>query len=128
MHLILTGATGLVGSAALDAMLNRAGVSQISIISRKPVPMADGHPQVKVIQQKDLGSWDSSVLEQLKGAKGCIWAWGAAKTMSAKSQSPFHLGNSTTNDQQRLLQDHTRIRHDSGKGIHHPLTRLQLRL
>lgn len=41
MHAILTGATGLVGSAALDAMLKSKDVTMITILSRRPVKMAE---------------------------------------------------------------------------------------
>ncbi|ATZ45193.1 Bcboa16 [Botrytis cinerea B05.10] len=42
MHIILTGATGLVGSAVLVALRARPDVSRISILSRRPVPMLEG--------------------------------------------------------------------------------------
>jgi uncharacterized protein YbjT (DUF2867 family) len=78
MHLILTGATGLVGSAVLQHMLNTASVTTISIISRRPVPQAEGHPQAKVILHKDFNSYPPELLEKLKGAEGCVWALGVS--------------------------------------------------
>ncbi|KAF2840423.1 hypothetical protein M501DRAFT_991424 [Patellaria atrata CBS 101060] len=79
MHLILTGATGLVGSAALAAMLANKTISRISIISRKPVTMGENDDRVKVIIKKDFKEWENSVLDQLKGAKGCVWASGPSQ-------------------------------------------------
>jgi uncharacterized protein YbjT (DUF2867 family) len=79
MHLILTGATGLVGSGALDAMLRNSAVSKISILSRRPVPMADGHEKANVIIHKDFNKYEPEVLEQLKGARGVVWALGTSQ-------------------------------------------------
>jgi uncharacterized protein YbjT (DUF2867 family) len=76
MHLILTGATGLVGSAALQHMLALETVTKISILSRRPVAMAEGNPKVNTIIHKDFNTYPSEILEQLKGAEGCIWAQG----------------------------------------------------
>uniref|UniRef100_A0A0L0MYM9 NAD(P)-binding domain-containing protein n=1 Tax=Tolypocladium ophioglossoides (strain CBS 100239) TaxID=1163406 RepID=A0A0L0MYM9_TOLOC len=75
MHIILTG-TGLVGAIALDAMLNDEAIDKITIVSRKPVPQAEGQAKVTVIVQKDLAVYSDEILEKLKGAHGCIWTAG----------------------------------------------------
>ncbi|MCJ1229337.1 hypothetical protein MMC12_006002 [Toensbergia leucococca] len=80
MHLILTGATGLVGSAALAHMLSTPAITKISILSRSPVPLAANHEHVHVITHKDFGSYGGEVLERLKGAEGCVWALGVSVT------------------------------------------------
>lgn len=82
MHLILTGPTGLVGSGVLDAMLKMKDVTKISILSRRPVPMAEqaNDPRVKVIIHKDFTKYDSEVLRELKGANGAVWALGISQT------------------------------------------------
>jgi uncharacterized protein YbjT (DUF2867 family) len=82
MHLILTGATGLVGSSVLDAMMRAKDVTKISILSRKPVAMAtDAHDaRINVIIHRDFERYDASVLEQLAGADGCVWALGISQT------------------------------------------------
>ncbi|KAH0537358.1 hypothetical protein FGG08_005837 [Glutinoglossum americanum] len=86
MHLILTGATGLVGSAVLSHMLSLpAGqIDRISILTRRPVPMADGHPHVNVITHGDFNSYPPELLEQLKGAEGCVWAVGVSVSMVSR--------------------------------------------
>ena len=78
MHLILTGATGLVGGGVLQAMLASSNVSKITILSRRPVPAVDAakDPRVNVIICKDFANYDSIVLNQLKGANGVVWALG----------------------------------------------------
>ncbi|CAI7581811.1 unnamed protein product [Penicillium bialowiezense] len=81
MHLILTGATGLVGSSVLDAMLNNAAISKISILSRNAVRMAEDakDPRVHVITHKDFESYQPELLDQLKDADGCVWALGTSQ-------------------------------------------------
>lgn len=82
MHLILTGATGLVGSSVLEAMIKAKDVSKISILARRPVPFAEDvkDPRINVVIHKDFGSLEPSVLEQLRGATGCVWALGISQT------------------------------------------------
>ncbi|KAI0450060.1 hypothetical protein F5B21DRAFT_448502 [Xylaria acuta] len=88
MHLILTGATGLVGSGVLDAMIKMKDVTRISVLSRRPVPMAEDakDPRVNVIIHKDFAKYDSTVLDQLKGARGCVWALGISQTQVSKEE------------------------------------------
>ncbi|KAK5996852.1 Botcinic acid biosynthesis cluster B protein 16 [Cladobotryum mycophilum] len=88
MHVILTGATGLVGSSVLDAMIKAKDISKISILSRKPVKMAEDlrDPRVNVILHKDFETYDSKILEQLQGAKACVWALGISQTKVGKEE------------------------------------------
>lgn len=82
MHLILTGATGLVGSGVLDAMIKTKDISKISILSRRPVAMAEDakDPRINVIIHQDFEDYDSELLSKLKGATGCVWALGISQT------------------------------------------------
>ncbi|KAI0164739.1 hypothetical protein GGR57DRAFT_450431 [Xylariaceae sp. FL1272] len=80
VHIILTGATGLVGSCVLQQMLANDGISRISILSRRPVKMAEGHEdKAKVIIHKDFKNYDEALLDQLKDASGCVWALGVSQ-------------------------------------------------
>lgn len=72
----MTGATGTAGAAVLNHALNSPAISTISILSRRPVKLADNQPKAKVILHKDFTSYPPDVLEQLKGATGCVWAQG----------------------------------------------------
>ncbi|KAJ3529656.1 hypothetical protein NM208_g9661 [Fusarium decemcellulare] len=78
MHLILTGATGLVGSGVLQAMLASKEVTKISILSRRPVPAvaASNDPRVNVIIHRDFQKYEPQVLSQLQGANGVVWSLG----------------------------------------------------
>ncbi|KXS14125.1 hypothetical protein M427DRAFT_124466 [Gonapodya prolifera JEL478] len=87
MHLILTGATGLVGLAALDGLVKAKDVTKITILARRSVPMADAlnDPRINVLIQKDFLTYDQDLLAQLRGATGCVWALGISQTEVSKS-------------------------------------------
>jgi uncharacterized protein YbjT (DUF2867 family) len=87
MHLILTGATGLIGTACLDRMLalTPSTISKLSILTRKPVALAEGNPHVNVIIHKDYEHYPKDVLEKLEGAEGCVWALGPSVTAVSKT-------------------------------------------
>jgi len=78
MQTVLTGATGLVGSAVLSHMLSlpASQISKIHILSRKPVPLAGNDSRVNIILHEDFSSYPNHVLEQFKDAKGIVWALG----------------------------------------------------
>jgi len=76
MHLILTGATGTVGSAVLTHVLSQPSITRVTILSRSPVAAADGAEKAQVIIHKDFTTYGSDVLEKLKGAEGVVWAQG----------------------------------------------------
>jgi hypothetical protein len=86
MHLILTGATGLVGSGVLDAMIKTKDITKISILSRRPVQMAEDvkDPRINVIIHKDFTSYPPAVLDQLSDATGCVWALGISQMQVSK--------------------------------------------
>ncbi|KAJ5642111.1 hypothetical protein N7490_006111 [Penicillium lividum] len=81
MHIILTGATGLVGSAVLHGMIKNEGISKISILSRRPVPMTQeiSDDRINVVLAEDFSKFDNKVLDQLNGATGCVWAMGVSQ-------------------------------------------------
>lgn len=86
MHLVLAGATGLVGSGVLDAMLKMNQVSQITILSRRMVRMADDarDPRVRVVLHQDFERYDAALLRQIQDATGCVWALGISQNQVGK--------------------------------------------
>lgn len=84
MHLLLTGATGLVGSAVLHRMLALPSVTQITILSRRPVPQAEGHAKATVVIHQDFEVYGQDVLRRLKGAEGVVWALGISQNDVSK--------------------------------------------
>ncbi|KAK5016645.1 hypothetical protein BJ546DRAFT_120613 [Cryomyces antarcticus] len=75
-HIILTGATGTAGSAILSYCLSSPLVNRVSVLSRRPVKLAEGHGKANVIVHEDYDIYPPEVLQQMKGATGCIWAQG----------------------------------------------------
>ncbi|EPS37964.1 hypothetical protein H072_8324 [Dactylellina haptotyla CBS 200.50] len=75
-HIILTGATGLAGSAILHYCLSSSLIAKISILSRRPVDQGTGNPKVNVIIHKDFESYPPELLAELSDATACIWAQG----------------------------------------------------
>ncbi|KAN0108822.1 hypothetical protein V8E51_008564 [Hyaloscypha variabilis] len=86
MHLVLTGATGLIGSAVLQQMIVTPTVSKVSVLSRRPVAQAEGHEKVKVIIHKDFTSYSPELLGQLKDVDGVVWAQGISSTLVSKPE------------------------------------------
>jgi uncharacterized protein YbjT (DUF2867 family) len=85
MHVILTGATGLIGSGILHNMLATEGITRVSILSRRPVKMAEGYEdRAKVIIHRDFAKYEPEVLEQLKDAQGVVWALGVSQNAVSK--------------------------------------------
>ena len=91
MHLVLTGASGVVGSSVLAHVLSLpAGqVTRLSVLSRKPVAMisdAGNPPNVKYIQHSDFSSYPPELLQDLGGAHGVIWALGVSQNDVSKEE------------------------------------------
>ncbi|KAJ5167686.1 Botcinic acid biosynthesis cluster B protein 16 [Penicillium canariense] len=87
MHIILTGATGLVGSAALVALRARPDISKISILSRRPVPMLEDSKDDRIeVIVHDFKHYDTSLQDRLRGAHGCVWALGISQTAVSKEE------------------------------------------
>ena len=65
-------------------MLSLKTLSKISILSRRPVAMAEGYPHVNVIIHHDYLAYPPEVLEQLQSAEGCVWAQGVSQNDVSK--------------------------------------------
>jgi hypothetical protein len=80
MHLILTGATGAVGSSVLLHALASPAINRLTILARKPIkyltPSTDPTSKANVIVHEDYLEYPPQLLDQLKGASACIWAQG----------------------------------------------------
>ncbi|KIW09195.1 hypothetical protein, variant [Verruconis gallopava] len=87
-HLILTGATGLVGSAVLVNLIERptSEVSKVTVLSRREVPIIKDNPRFETVILKSFTSYDSELLENLKGADGVIWAQGISITQVPRDE------------------------------------------
>ena len=102
MHLILTGATGLVGTSVLAHVISTASqsspakVTRLSILSRKPdIPYLQRYPldaasplKIDIIHHEDFESYPPGVLDRLKGADGVVWALGVSQN-DVKSEAEY---------------------------------------
>ncbi|KAL2421215.1 hypothetical protein ABEF95_006445 [Exophiala dermatitidis] len=94
VHLILTGATGLVGSSVLSHILSLpsgGNITRLSILTRNPkipllanppppgTPSANRTTQIEVIQHGDFARYPPDLLARLEGADACIWALGVSQ-------------------------------------------------
>lgn len=90
MHVILTGATGLVGSGVLNQLLTTympAGrVSRVTILARRQPQMGKDNEEVHYIEKRDFENYPPELLEKLKGADACIWAQGISQTQVSKDE------------------------------------------
>jgi uncharacterized protein YbjT (DUF2867 family) len=74
MKLIVTGATGFIGSEVVRQCISNPTVTSILVVSRRePAKEITGSSKVKVILHQDFSGWPSSLSDQLEGAEGCIW-------------------------------------------------------
>ncbi|KFY79032.1 hypothetical protein V499_01928 [Pseudogymnoascus sp. VKM F-103] len=76
MKIVLTGCTGLIGSAVLAECLQNPSVTSIIVLSRRPLSPPISHRKLKVIVLADFLTYPEDVLTQLDGAQACIWALG----------------------------------------------------
>ena len=77
MRIILTGATGFIGSEVLRQCISNNAVTSVLVVSRRdPGKDLIASSKVKVILHHDFSEWPASLLDQLEGAEGCIWTVG----------------------------------------------------
>lgn len=77
-HILLTGATGRVGAGILALALQSPTISHITILSRRPVRLAEQSPKATVILHEDFSSYPPDLVSKLSGITGCIWAQGVS--------------------------------------------------
>jgi hypothetical protein len=74
MKIILTGATGFVGSNVLAHLVANPGVAEVTCLTRRPV--GTDSPKVRAILQEDFAAYDPLLLDHLAGHDACIWTLG----------------------------------------------------
>jgi dihydrodipicolinate reductase len=82
MRVIITGATGRIGGAALQSALSDPNITKVVVLSRREIGVQ--HAKLQTIIKKDYLQYTPEELAQLEGAEACIWyvVPGFAKTMS----------------------------------------------
>lgn len=89
MKLIVTGATGFVGTEIIRLALQNKRITSVVALSRKPVQVPDHagpNANTSKLQSIVLDDWTKpypdSVKEQLRGADACIWLVGLLLVIS----------------------------------------------
>ncbi|KAJ7610827.1 hypothetical protein FB45DRAFT_993384 [Roridomyces roridus] len=88
MHIILTGATGLIGSGTLRQCLSSPNITRVSILSRRQFALPDDLDSSKatIIVHEKYDEYPPSLLDMVKGADGCIWAQGISQSQVSKEE------------------------------------------
>jgi hypothetical protein len=74
MKVILTGATGFVGSEVLRRLASRPDIEEIICLARRAPE--DLPSKATMILRDDFSQWDAALVERLAGYSACIWAMG----------------------------------------------------
>jgi nucleoside-diphosphate-sugar epimerase len=74
MKIILTGATGFVGSEVLRELIACESVTAITCLSRSEVRLQS--PKVTTVLHEDFANYNGALLERLSDHRACIWAMG----------------------------------------------------
>jgi hypothetical protein len=75
MKLLVTGASGYVGTEIIRQSLQLPQVTSVVAVARKPVSVPSGADpaRLKSIIVKDYGDYPASVRDEFKDAAACIW-------------------------------------------------------
>ena len=74
MKVIITGATGLVGSALVKQCIADERISSVILLARKEPPAEVlKNAKTTFISHQDFSQYPNELLEQMKGAQGCLW-------------------------------------------------------
>lgn len=71
MKVIITGATGRIGGAALQSALSNPTITTVVVLSRRDIDVQ--HAKLQTIVKKDYMQYTPEELGQLEGAEACIW-------------------------------------------------------
>ena len=82
MKLLITGATGLIGSAVVKAALASQELTELILAVRQPVPAND--PRITQVQVKDFLQL-APLTESIRKADTLIWCLGISQTQVSRS-------------------------------------------
>ncbi len=82
MKIVLTGATGFVGSEVLSQLLGDPAIEAIAVLTRRPVGMS--HPKLKELVVEDF--LDYSKYKDDLNADACIWCLGVSQTEVSREE------------------------------------------
>lgn len=71
MKVIITGATGYIGGAALKRALAVPEVTEVIVLARREPEIQNS--KLTTLIKKDFNTYTSDEIAKLKGAEACIW-------------------------------------------------------
>jgi dTDP-4-dehydrorhamnose reductase len=83
MKIIITGATGMVGSEVVRQALSDNDITKVTALIRRP--LATQHPKLNVIIHKDFLDY-TSLTDIFKEADACIWCLGVSQLQVSKEE------------------------------------------
>lgn len=97
MKVLLTGASGSVGGAALNALLEDPSIKAVFAVARRPLPVSHGKLEVLIVD--DLGNWPQQVLKEVADVDACFW-YVSCVVHNSKGSDHQHraLGNIASKD------------------------------
>jgi len=73
MKIILTGATGWVGSHVLQEAISNPNITKIVALSRRALSANIPRHKLKVVLVEDFLKYSQEVVDEIRSADGCIW-------------------------------------------------------
>lgn len=74
MKLIITGATGLLGTELIRQSLQNNKITQVITLARKPIQIDHiNSSKLKSVVIRDYGEYPDDVKAEFVGADACIW-------------------------------------------------------
>lgn len=74
MKVLITGATGTIGSGALTQCLAHPQITTVIAFTRRPLPASiSAHPKLRTVLVADFSTWKPDLLDQHMDAAAMIW-------------------------------------------------------
>lgn len=73
MKIVLTGATGFLGSEVLDQCCHSAEVDSVVVLTRRPLKQDVSSTKVQNIVVQDFRSYTLEAIDAISDADACIW-------------------------------------------------------
>ncbi|SPO07758.1 uncharacterized protein DNG_10453 [Cephalotrichum gorgonifer] len=93
MKLIISGATGFLGTELVRQSLRMPAVTSVIALGRRPVTLPDGAEgalKLKNVVVEEFGAYADDVRKQFEGANACIWTIAITPT-KAKTVTPDYV-------------------------------------
>lgn len=83
MNILLTGATGMVGSEVLRQAIDDPKIEHITVLSRRPAPVVN--EKVRQIIHRDFTTY-AGLEEVFRDIDACLWCLGISQSRVSKSE------------------------------------------